>query len=178
MLTSSPRPRARPNGRSAGGGLDFDRWIARGWDTLDDILERRGERRLAEINDRDSRRTRANERDRDRRLDARERLKDRRQDARRREELADARTAENNRSKETLTGLKLEDGRARYGLQSRRQDAQRDDARALIETRADVYRAAFESRRGDTLISRLMWPAALAVAVGGGIYLIGTWSKR
>lgn len=105
-------------------------------------------------------------------------MRDRQADARQREALADARAREKNRSREALTGLRLDDVRKRYGLRSARQDEERDDARRLIETRADVYREAFESRRGDTLIGRLAWPAALAVAFGGGLYLIGTWGKR
>jgi len=88
------------------------------------------------------------------------------------------------------------DASYQFGLATDRQDRQRDDnrrlfesqtdrraqdasdGRALLETRAGVYQDAFESRRGDTLVNRVLWPLAAAVGVASGIWLLAGGSKR
>ena len=72
-----------------------------------------------------------------------------------------------------LEDLRREDERLRYDLETLRLRGEAEDERDLIDTRAGVYSDAFEIRRGDTLISRLLWPLAAVVAIGGGVYLAG-----
>ena len=54
-------------------------------------------------------------------------------------------------------------------------DEARDDDRLLLMSRGKLYREAFESRRGDTVVTRIAWPAALAVAVAGSVWVVRNW---
>ena len=142
-------------------GIDLDQALGRAWGTLDKWLEGADARRKAALDDRQNRRQEDRLREAQRLLDAREREAERLLDARRKAALE----AERDRDRRAAQ-------LARQRLDVEADDEERDDDRRLLDTRAGVWQDAFESRRGDTLISRLMWPAAVAVAIAGSIWLI------
>ena len=167
-------------------------FVNRAWDTLDGYLDRRA-------TDRIDRRADARERDRQSRLFANERFRDAtaREDLERDDEndlirarLDDKRDqyrlqtsredlergSENERFRDTTTreDRLRDDELAAYREALDAADALRDDERQLLIDRGDLYREAFESRRGDTLISRALWPLALAAAAAGAVYLVRT----
>ena len=146
---------------SGGWGIDLDKALGIAWGTLDKWLEGADARRKAALGDRANRRQEDRLREAQRLTDAREREAERLLDAREKALIE----AERERDR---WAAQLD----RQRLDVTAEDEERDDDRALLDTRAGVWQDAFESRRGDTLISRLMWPAAVAVAVAGGIYLI------
>lgn len=169
-------------------------WIARAWDTLDDVLDRRAvdriDRRAQETTRAHDRRWFDNERFRDttdredlERDDESARIRDRLKDKRDRYRLQTdredlERDDDNARYRDITTRDDLErnDELAAYEATLDAEAALRDDERRLLVDRGELYQAAFESRRGDTLISRAMWPAALAAAALGAIYVIREWT--
>jgi len=109
---------------------------------------------------------------------------------------ASARESSARRDQTAADTARRRDASYQFGLATDRQDRRRDDnrrlfesktdrraqdakdGRALLETRAGVYKDAFESRRGDTLINRFLWPLAAVVGVAGGIWLLAGGAKR
>ncbi|WP_420011346.1 hypothetical protein [Tateyamaria sp.] len=152
--------------------------LDRGWNTLDSQLDARNARRLQEVRDRPALFEAATDREDKARDDNRALTGLKLDDKRARYRLATDREDLARDDRRALTGLKLDDRRARFDQSSARATGERADARALLGARADVYRDAFESRRGDTLIGRLMWPLAVTAGIGGGIWLLMEWGRK
>ncbi len=147
-------------------GFDLGETLGRAWDTLDAQLGRRSDQSLARIRNAPDLYRGATERA-DLRRDDQRSLKDLvLSDQRARQESANA-----------AKDAERDDRRRRAALDNERRSNVRADNRKLIDTRAGVYRDAFESQRGDTILSRILWPVALAVGIGGGVYLIAGAKK-
>lgn len=182
---TSVRPVARPVRSGIGfdlGDINANDLLNQGFDLLEDRLSARDERRLRQLElgaDRyRDETTRADlERDDDfDRLSLRERVAlDRaRINAAMRDQARDDQLArlriDKDASAKRYDAVSARQDMRRDDLRTSK-DMQRDDARALLGARADVYQNAFESRRGDTLVTRIMVPLAIAVAGIGAITL-------
>ncbi|MEM1352021.1 MAG: hypothetical protein AAGF27_06735 [Pseudomonadota bacterium] len=191
---TSPRPIARPV-RPSRWGIDFgdidgNDLIGRGFDILEDRLSARDEQRLlgmelAEDRYRSETTRQDLERDDDfDRLSLRERMDldrfrlrenialDRaRLNAQSRDDARDDAT-ERQRIKARTQAERMAAAAEKFAAQTARASGERADDRALLTTRAGVFQDAFESRRGDTVISRIMWPLALAVVGIGTVVLV------